>query len=397
MARFFDRPFSFDRTARIFISGIIIFLVGSVIYGLRAVLIPFALAFIFAYVLMPFVSLFQHKLRFKSRALSVIIVLVLIAGIIVLLVVTLIPAIKMEIAKAWATFGSNLTISNLVGILPDWLQEYIYRNVNPENLMQKLSLDRMVEGGKEVFSQLGKLVSGTISVVTQVVLFSIGLLYFIFILSDMETIVQGTIKLFPQRHRYYVRQVVADLDFYMNRYFRGQALIALIVGCLFAIGFTIIGLPLGLTVGLFVGLLNFVPYMQILGVPALILLAALKSIQTGDNFFFILILVVGIMVVVQVIQDTILTPRIMGHHMGMRPSLILLALSVWGSLLGLLGMIIALPLSMSLYSIYKRLILKDPSYVRKFTQNRDANRAKRQERISLHKAKLAAKAKGASQ
>ena len=121
--------------------------------------------------------------------------------------------------------------------------------------------------------------------------------------------------------------------------------IALIVGVLLAIGFKIIGLPMGIMMGLFIGALNISPYLQILGIIPAMLLALLKAMETNQSFWHVMMLVLIVMAVVQVIQETILTPRILGKAYGMNPAVVLLTLSVWGSVMGLLGMLLALPLT----------------------------------------------------
>ena len=161
----------------------------------------------------------------------------------------------------------------------------------------------------------------------------------------------------PPRYRVLVGQIIDDLEEGMNKYFRGQALIAFIVGVLFAIGFKIVGLPLGITMGLFIVVLNLVPYLQTVGVVPVVLLARVQSAETNTNFWFILLGCFVVFVVVQAIQDLFLVPKIMGKAMGLNPAVILLSLSVWGSLLGFAGMIIALPLTTLLISYYKRFVL----------------------------------------
>jgi predicted PurR-regulated permease PerM len=145
----------------------------------------------------------------------------------------------------------------------------------------------------------------------------------------------------------------------MNRYFRGQSLVALCVGILFAVGFKIIGFPLAITLGLFMGVLNLIPYLQTIGFIPIILLSLLKSVETGQNFLIIAGLAFLVVIIVQVIQDLFLVPRIMGKAMGLNPAIILLSLSIWGSLLGFIGLIIALPLTTLCLSYYKRFILME--------------------------------------
>jgi len=185
-----------------------------------------------------------------------------------------------------------------------------------------------------------------------------------------------------------MRTVFSDLDRYMNSYFRGQALVALSVGVLLSIGFNIIGLPMATAMGIFIGLLNFIPYMQALGIVPLGLAGLLMAAQNGENVFVCLLIAYGVLLIVQIIQDMILVPRIMGHTMGMRPSLILLVLTIWGYLLGFFGMLIALPATMFLYSFYKRYILEDKEYIAE-VEERARQKAERRKKksTSRHKTK----------
>ena len=135
-------------------------------------------------------------------------------------------------------------------------------------------------------------------------------------------------------------------------------MVALSVGILFSIGFLIIGFPMAIGLGLFIGLLNMVPYLQLVGFIPTIILAIVKAADTGQNFWFIMLLALIVFAVVQVIQDTILTPKIMGHVTGLNSAIILLSLSIWGSLLGILGMIIALPMTTLLINYYQKYVIK---------------------------------------
>ena len=228
-----------------------------------------------------------------------------------------------------------------------------------------------------LLDQVGGIINGTLSVFSWGFVFLVGLVYFVFILLDFENLGRGFIGLFPKSLRPTVKTITADLDRYMNSYFRGQALVAMSVGLLLSIGFNIIGLPLATAMGIFIGILNFIPYMQALGVIPLGLVSVLMGAQTGENVFVCMLLAYGVLMIVQVIQDMILVPRIMGQTMGMRPSLILLVLSIWGYLLGFFGMLIALPLTMFIYSIYMRYVLQDEDYIEKMRLQEEKREAKR--------------------
>jgi predicted PurR-regulated permease PerM len=145
----------------------------------------------------------------------------------------------------------------------------------------------------------------------------------------------------------------------MNRYFRGQALVALIVSVFFIIGFSIVGLPLAIVFGLFMGVLNMVPYLKTVAVIPALFLAFLQSAETGQSFLNIMFWLVIVFLVIQIVEDLFLVPKIMGKVTGLNPAVILLSLSVWGSLMGVVGLIIALPMTTLLISYYKRLVLKE--------------------------------------
>ena len=133
-------------------------------------------------------------------------------------------------------------------------------------------------------------------------------------------------------------------------------MIALIVGILFSLGFKIIGLPLALILGMFVGVLNLVPYMQIFGFIPAFILSVIYSLEMNQNLWITLGATSLVFLIVQIIQETILVPKIMNKVTGMHPAIILLSLSIWGSLMGLTGLIIALPISSIIIVYYKRFI-----------------------------------------
>ena len=364
MERFFNREFTFDRIARMFVLTIIVLLI---LWGVRAiwdVLLPFLLAGIFAYVVMPLVRFFQYTLRLRSRGLSVILTLGVIGALIYLAIIYVVPSVKEEVEKTMQMISSYSGGQDLISmLLPRSVRDYFTSNRTWGNLSRNLSIDKVIENTKLILDQVGGIINSTLSVFSWGFVFLMGIVYFIFILLDFENLGRGIISLFPVSLRPMMRTVFSDLDRYMNSYFRGQALVALSVGVLLSIGFNIIGLPMATAMGIFIGLLNFIPYMQALGIIPLGLAGLLMAAQNGENVFVCLLIAYGVLLIVQIIQDMILVPRIMGHTMGMRPSLILLVLTIWGSLLGFFGMLIALPATMFLYSFYKRYILEDKEYI----------------------------------
>ena len=223
---------------------------------------------------------------------------------------------------------------------------------------QHFSAERIGELVKGMLPKLWSVISQSFNLVGGVVAAFMVLVYIIFILSDYETLARGWLRLIPEKYRERVVTLCNDVEESMSNYFRGQSLIALCVGILFSIGFLIIDFPMAIGFGLFVGALNIVPYLQITSIVPMTFLALVKAANTGENFWWILIAAGIVMLVVQVIQETILIPRIMNKAIGLHPAVILLSLSVWGSLLGLVGMIIALPATSILLSYYRQFLRK---------------------------------------
>lgn len=356
----FDKPFTFDRVARIVFS---VFVIAGVLYlvaVLRNALLPFLVAWLLAYLMQPFVKFFQYRLRFKSRILSILAVLLSLAVLIALLMIMVVPSIAQEAEKTLQLLRTHNPGDGYIPFIPHSWMEYLETNVNLAQVMELLSKENILKAVKQIAPQVWALLSNTFSILFSITIIFVILLYFIFILLDYEKIANGWILLIPERYRHFVQGLADDVEYSMNRYFRGQSLIALCVGVLLAIGFKIIGFPLAVTLGLFIGVLNLIPYMQAIGIIPMILLSLLRSAETGENFWIIFGLALLVLGIVQCIQDLYLTPRIMGKAMGLNPAIILLSLSIWGTLLGFIGLIIALPLTTLCLSYYKRFILMEP-------------------------------------
>ena len=381
MSHFFRREFTFDRIARMLVLSVLILLIYVAVQAIWSVILPFLLAGIFAYVMMPLVRFFQYTLRLRSRGLSVILTLLLLGAVVYLAIIFIIPSINAEIEKTLQVIsGYSSGQDILTMILPRNIRNYLNGGLRWGNFSQQLSLEKILENVKLLLDQVGGIINSTLSIFSWGLVFLIGFVYFVFILLDFENLGRGFISLFPKTLRPTIRTISMDLDRYMNNYFRGQALVAMSVGILLSIGFNIIGLPLATAMGIFIGILNFIPYMQALGIIPLGLASLLMAAQTGENAFVCMLLAYGVLMIVQIIQDMIIVPRIMGQTMGMRPSLILLILSIWGYLLGFFGMLIALPITMFIYSLYMRYVLQDEEYIEQMRLQEEKRKAKQSRR-----------------
>jgi predicted PurR-regulated permease PerM len=353
------KQITFDSFIRGSIACLLIVGVLLLFNRLSSVLLPFFIAWLIAYMIYPIVRFFQYKMRLTNRIVSILFTLIFLTAVCAGLIYLIVPSILEEFGKL-----NNLVVSYFQhgplnnNNIPYQLSDFIQRNFDLKTVQKILSNDSVTNAIKEGIPKLWELLSSSISYLFSIVASIIILLYLIFILKDYEVMSDGWEHLLPEKYRDIVTGIVSDVKQGMNQYFRGQALVALCVGILFSTGFLIIKFPLAIGLGLMIGALNIVPYLHALGLIPVALLSILKAADTGQNYWVILASALAVFVVVQIIEDTILVPKIMGKITGLNPAIILLSLSIWGSLMGVLGMIIALPMTTIMLSYYKRYILK---------------------------------------
>ena len=351
------KKITFDSFIRAVILGAILIGILILLKRLSGVLLPFFVAWLIAYLIYPLVSFFQYRLRLKSRIISIfcaLFTITLIGGIAFYL---LVPPMVQEFLRVKDLLTVYFSTTHTASTVPVTLPEFIRQNIDTHLVEEIFNQKNLLDVLKVTVPKLWTLISESINLLFGFFTLFLILLYVVFILLDYESISRNWIYLMPAKHRNAVSHIVNDIKDGMNRYFRGQALVALCVGILFSIGFLIIDFPLAIGLGLFIGALNMVPYLQIIGFIPTVMLAILKAADTGDNFWIIIASATAVFVVVQIIQDGYLVPRIMGKITGLNPAIILLSLSVWGSLMGMLGMIIALPLTTLMLSYYQRYII----------------------------------------
>ncbi|MCU4175199.1 AI-2E family transporter [Carboxylicivirga sp. N1Y90] len=352
------RPYTFDRVVRMVIATLLIVGVLYAVNHLKHVLGPFVIALFIAYLLDPFVNFIQTKLRVKYRGVSVILAVAIVMSLISLVIVYLVPAFIQEMNKMGSLIKQYLQSVNVQNVLPFEMDKSLREMIREADLVSYLNLDNISQATKKIMPGFWNLFSGSMQILAWFIGLLVIVLYTIFILLDFKKMGEFWFQLIPKQYQEVSVGVVDDLAGAMDLYFRSQGLIALIVGILLAIGFKIIGLPMAIIMGLFIGALNIIPYLQIVGIIPALLLALLKAMETQQSFWHVALMVIIVIAIVQLIQETILTPRILGKAYGMNPAIVLLSLSIWGSLMGLLGMLLALPLTALIMSYYKRFALK---------------------------------------
>lgn len=341
-----------DRIMKLIIGLAIATVLILLLSYLRDVLLPFFAACFIAYMLQPLVELNRRWTHEKGRTgaslLSVVEVAVVIAGIVYLFL----PHVVDELDSLGCILHEINTGKRELPPEFSGVVDYVQRNFNPEDIRASLSnmhLDVLISKGTSLLGQ-------SISVIVEVLAWVMMLIYLIFILIDYPQITRGFKMIVPYKYREEAMSVVRDVQDSMNHYFRGQGFVALCAMVFYCIGFSIVGLPLAIPMGILVGVLYMIPYFQYVTIIPVAVISLIYSFGGADTFTALFGKSILVYVISQTICDYIITPHVMGKEMGLNPAIILLSLSVWGSLLGIIGMIIALPVTSLLMSYYERYI-----------------------------------------
>ena len=351
----------FDRFVRglLFLAVITVLVLG--LRWLSPVLIPFFAAWAIAWILAPVVNFFQSTCRLRSRVLSVLITLALLIGLASAVAWLIIPPLIDGVTQIKEALLSYLASGHIRNIhLPEWLDHLMQQWLDQGKIQSMLRSDNLMKTIRETLPHVWNMLVSTANLVMSLVGAAFGALYLFFLLLDYDYYTTAWINWLPRTQRNFFRRLSEDLGRNMRGYFRGQALVALSNCVMFTLGFWIIGLPMPLGMGLFVGLISFIPYVQVVGFAPAAVLALMEMSDTGRSFWGLMALVLLVYIVVQVLQDTVFTPRIMGKIMGLSSAMVLLSLSIWSYMAGIIGLIIALPLTTIILAYYKRYILKEP-------------------------------------
>lgn len=299
------------------------------------VLAPVLAALGIAYLLSPVLErLVQMGL---SRVLGAGLLLVSFLGLIIAGLAAAIPAIASQVAD----FTDDLP--RLMANLQLWLRDTFGVEM-PEDWKQYLSQEN-VEKTLGAAGPLGKLatqalgsVFAFVGTIAEFLLVPVFAFYF---LVDWPNMLRRIEHVIPPRNRRAVREVVRDIDAVVAGWVRGQGIVTSILAVLYAVGFWIVGMPLSVPIGLVVGALTVIPFVGTLvgaGLAAIVTVADGGSLQT-------LGMVGGVIVVLHLLEAAVLTPKIVGHRVGLSETGALFAVVAGGKLLGFVGVVLAVPIA----------------------------------------------------
>ena len=371
------KKYDFDRVVRMVLTTLAVVAAVVVINYLSPVLLPFVVGFILAYMLNPFVEWVQRVTHIHNRMAAVLLALVLVIASWVLVGWLLIPYIAEEVTTMTKMLAHYAKAEFKIPYIPPEVQEYVEKYLDVNQLSTLLTKEQWMKVADQVVTGTWSFVGGTMSVILNVVSWLIVLLYMFFVLIDYDKLSKSLKGAIPRQYRRHALTVLNDVQGTMSRYFRGQALVSFFVGVIFAIEFYIIGLPMAIVFGLFIGVLNMIPYLQLLSIPIAAFLCLVASVSTGGSFWVLFGWTFGAYCLCQVIQDLVLVPAIMKQQMGLNPAIIFLALSIWGYVLGLIGLLIALPMTSLIISYYSEYVLHQPNPLHAPKQPKPSKKAKK--------------------
>lgn len=322
--------------------------IGKFLSTFSSVIWPLAVATILTLLLKPLVQAFQRWLKI-NRIVAIIFLYSLIVLILLGISLLVVPLIVVQAINLFESIPAiyEKVLARLNETAPNWLA-IIESNISTENL-NKFS-DQLMTVLKNVLSAsggalkvFGQGVAGFLNWSIALAIIPVYLFFFLQFEEDAVPRLRDFIPFLKKDHQDDVLFLVREFVGMIVAFFRGQILIALIMGIMMGTGFTLAGLKSGFFIGLTLGLLNIIPYLgTILGVSIALPLA---YFQPGGGWI-VLVWVIAVMVAVQMIEGWILTPKIMGDQTGLHPVMIIFSIFFWGiALNGFLGMILAIPLS----------------------------------------------------
>ena len=352
-----DKEITFDRFVRILAVVLIILAVLWLVNYLSAVLLPFFVGWVLAYLLNPLVNFVEHKMHVPTRALSIIVALLFVAIMVAAVIYFIVPPMIEQFQRLGEVTVKYLNQKSVNGDFAEMIRNWMVEN--QERIREFFRSPDFTEALKVSMPKLFAFIGKTANVVISVVASCITLLYMFFILLDYDKLSNGWVRIFPKSARPFWQDLMKDAAAALNNYIRGQGMVAFCMGVMFCIGFTIIDFPMAIGLGILIGIMDMVPYLHTFALIPTAFLALLKAADTGQNFWIIFGSAVLVFIVVQIITDMVTTPKIMGNAMGLNPAVLLLSISVWGTLLGFIGLIVALPLTTLIIAYYERYVTKD--------------------------------------
>ncbi|MBO8170097.1 MAG: AI-2E family transporter [Thermoanaerobacteraceae bacterium] len=317
---------------KIIVLVLIIFLL-YVLYLVRAILPPFFIALVIAYLLNPLVERIE---QFKiSRVTAIFIVYLTLTAFVVLLVVYGVPKIIRELDR----FADTIPIytRQVQDFVRDVHRDYSKTNI-PESIRQ-VTDETIREAEQLLIATVRDIADAIIGLFSQLLSLIIAPVLTFYMLKDWEQVGAYIFGLLPANWRQETAYLAGQVDRVLTKFIRGHLIVAVIVGTLTALGLAVLNMKFALLLGIVAGIADVIPYFgPIIGAVPAIALALLESKYKA-------LYVTGVMFLVQQLESNIISPKILGDSVGLHPLVIVFVLLAGGHLFGVVGMLLAVPVT----------------------------------------------------
>ena len=312
-------------------------------YRLQAVILPFVIAFVLAYVFNPLVQGLQNKLNIR-RWLAILLVYFSVSLVVGLVLWWLLPLIWEQLQAAYNYIPKAIEYYN--NTLRGWVKSHTPVRLPPlqvrdmsKGLIDFLKENYNITDARSFFTNLFLSGMNIINVAGTVVLVPILMFYFLYSWDERLLQIRHAI---PNRYLSSVYTIAKESDEALMSFVKGQLLVMFLLGAVYAVQLQLIGLKVGLIIGMIAGIASFVPYLGFtLGFIAAIVAGLF---QFGMDWVH-LALIVGAFMVGQAVEGYILQPLLLGDKIGLSPLWVIFAVLAGAALAGVAGMLVALPLA----------------------------------------------------
>ena len=322
--------------------GLVAFADGWVVWLLGPVLTPFVLAALIGWLGDPMVDRLER--RGRSRAVAVTLVFALMTLLVALVLIILVPMIERQIVTLIDSLPEYRDW--LLGTALPWIEQRTGYEV-----VSWLDTERLIELIRGHWQQAGGVAATVLAYVSRsgfaILAFVINLVLVpilaFYFMRDWDLLVERCASLVPRDHIGTATRLARETSDSLGGFLRGQFLVMLGQGAIYAVGMSLVGLRLGLLIGMVAGLISFIPY---LGATVGIALALIAAIVQAQGFDWQLLILIGVVFTVgQLVESYVLTPRLVGDRIGLHPVAVIFAVLAGGQLFGFLGMLLALPVA----------------------------------------------------
>lgn len=307
------------------------------LFVFASILLPFLAGMALAYFLDPVADRLQRI--GLSRTAATVVILVAFVILLILALVLVIPILANQVSEFTVRLPDYLARlqSLITEIDPAWFERVL--GVKAESLQEGLN-SLLAQGTGFIATLFKSIWSSGVALVNVASLFVVTPVVAFYMLLDWDRMIAKVDAWVPRDNVETVRAIGRDVNAAVAGFVRGQGTVCLILGAIYAIGLTLVGLNFGLLIGFFVGLISFIPYVGSL--VGLFLSLGVAFVQFWPDWIWVAA-VAAVFFVGQFIEGNILQPKLVGKSVGLHPVWLMFALFAFGYLFGFVGLIMAVP------------------------------------------------------